>query len=80
MAAHGYETKRKQKHVLPKYPADHPVGMRVPPGGSNCFKCEYVDGKDCKNSKFVAWNGSDVIPLDVNEYCCDFFGIRKDQK
>ena len=54
--------------------------MRVPPGGSNCFKCEYVDGKDCKNSKFVAWNGSDVIPLDVNEYCCDFFGIRKDQK
>jgi hypothetical protein len=49
------------------------VGIRVPKGGSNCQKCEYVSGQNCKQEQFVAWNGSKVIPLPVDSYCCDFF-------
>ena len=55
------------------YPADHKVGMRVPKGGSDCAKCEYVDGQYCGNKYFQKWNGSDKIPAPTNEYCCDFF-------
>lgn len=75
-----YGTKR---HKLPEYPADHLLGMRVPNGGSNCDKCEYVNGQKCKQKQFIAWDGgwatpskpkdSNVIPLDVKVYCCDFF-------
>jgi len=61
------------KGVLPVYPPDHKVGMQVPKGGSACAKCKYVDGQDCTQKDFVKWNGSDVIPKPVNEYCCDFF-------
>ena len=58
-----------------QYPAGHKLGMRVPKGGSDCEKCEYVDGQNCKNPRFVKWNGSAVIPLPTNEYCCDLFEI-----
>ena len=63
----------KGKGVLPVYPKDHKVGMRVPPGGSNCQKCEYVSGQNCKQELFIAWNGGPKIPAPVGEYCCDFF-------
>ena len=56
-----------------EYPVGHKLGMRVPKGGSNCAKCEYVDGKKCKNKRFVRWNGSEVIPAPTAEYCCDLF-------
>jgi broad specificity phosphatase PhoE len=55
------------------FPADHKLGMKVPKGGSNCAKCEYVDGQNCKEKIFIKWNGGPVIPKDVNEYCCDMF-------
>lgn len=58
---------------LPEYPADHKLGMVVPQGGSDCQKCEYVDGQKCRNKIFAKWNGSDVIPAPVDKYCCDFF-------
>ena len=58
---------------LPVYPADHPLGMRVPKGGSNCAKCEYVRGQNCKEEHFIEWNGSNKIPAPIDEYCCDFF-------
>jgi hypothetical protein len=58
---------------LPQYPADHEVGMRVPEGGSDCAKCEYVNGQKCTEKHFIQWNGSDVIPEPTNSYCCDFF-------
>lgn len=61
------------------YPKDHQFGMRVPKGGSNCAKCEYVNGQKCKNEHFVKWNGSNVIPIDVNLYCCDVFETAKAQ-
>ena len=61
------------KHQLPEYPSDHQVGMRVPRGGSNCAKCEYVSGQNCKQELFVKWNGSNKIPAPVDSYCCDFF-------
>lgn len=59
--------------VLPDYPKDHLVGMRVPKGGSDCAKCEYVDGQNCKNKLFTKWQGSDRIPAPTDEFCCDFF-------
>ena len=63
-------------HIV--YPAGHLVGMRVPVGGSDCAKCEYVDGQDCKNPHFQKWNNGDSrIPEPTNQYCCDFFEIGK---
>lgn len=58
------------------YPADHQAGMRVPKGGSNCEKCEYLDRntmKDCRNQYFIKWNGSKKIPGPIDEYCSDYF-------
>lgn len=65
---------------LPTYPKDHQVGIRVPKGGSDCAKCEYVDGRKCKQELFIQWNGSDRIPAPTNEYCCDFFEAMKERK
>ena len=64
-------------NALPSYPADHKVGMVVPKGGSDCAKCEYVDGQDCKQAQFVKWNGASKIPGKIDAYCCDFFEIAK---
>lgn len=68
----------KKKGRLPNYSADHKVGMRVPKGGSDCAKCEYVrqNGKACANSQFVKWNGSNMLPAPADEYCCDFFEAK----
>lgn len=64
-------------HRLPDYPKDHKVGMRVPRGGSNCAKCEYLrEPNDCAQKDFVKWNGANLIPLDKEVYCCDFFETR----
>jgi len=68
-----YSGKKKQ---LPDYPADHQVGMKVPKGGSDCAKCEYVDGQDCTQKDFVKWNGSSTIPAPTDQYCCDFFEAK----
>lgn len=66
---------KKSKLLKTIYPADHQVGMRVPEGGSNCAKCEYVreNGKHCANKYFQKWNGSNVLPAPADVYCCDFF-------
>lgn len=65
-------------HRLPEYPANHKVGIRVPKGGSDCAKCEYVsdDRKACGNERFVKWNGSKFLPAPADSYCCDFFEER----
>jgi hypothetical protein len=57
------------------YPADHKPGMQVPKGGSSCASCEYLgaDGKTCKNTYFIAWNGSDTLPAPADEYCSDWW-------
>lgn len=65
---------RVSKKKLPEYPADHPLGMIVPEGGSDCAKCFFWDGKDCENSFYRKWNnGSGDIPVAPTKYCCDFF-------
>ena len=66
-------------HELPKYTKDHQVGMKVPKGGSDCAKCEYIDasGTRCGQKDFVKWNGGPVIPAPDDEYCCDFFTTRE---
>lgn len=64
------------KKKLPEYPADHKVGMKVPKGGSNCAKCEYVSGNNCANKYFVAWLGTNKIPAPIDSYCCDFFNTN----
>lgn len=60
------------------YPPDHKVGMRVPLGGSDCAKCEYVRNHnlDCANEHFVSWAGTHKLPLPADEYCCDFFEAK----
>jgi hypothetical protein len=67
------------RHPLPHHPANHPVGMKVPKGGSDCQKCKYLtgEGKKCKNEKWIDWHGNDVIPEANDEYCCDFFTPMK---
>jgi len=60
----------------PTYPADHKPGMRVPKGGSMCANCRYLKDAEkriCGNRDFVKWNGSEVIPAPVNEYCSDWY-------
>lgn len=64
-------------HAAISFPPDHEVGMAVPEGGSNCEKCEYVDGQKCRNKNFVKWNGTNFIPGDIKRYCCDFFEAAK---
>lgn len=64
----------------PTYPPGHKPGMRVPRGGSNCAKCEYLKDagrRICGNSYFIKWNGSNVIPMDPNIYCSDWFEAKK---
>jgi broad specificity phosphatase PhoE len=63
---------------IPIYPSDHVAGMQVPKGGSNCLKCEYVDGQNCTNDYFIAWNGSNLIPLPVDSFCSDWFEPKKE--
>jgi len=71
-----YKGNDHSTHQLPDYPKDHKVGMRVPKNGSDCAKCEYVDGQHCKQKDFIGWNGSNLIPAPTDEYCCDFFEIK----
>lgn len=63
----------KDKKGPVQYPADHKLGMVVPLNGSDCKKCEYVQGQKCLNKIFVKWNGSDIIPAPTDRYCCDLF-------
>jgi hypothetical protein len=59
----------------PQYPPDHQPGMSVPQGGSMCANCQYLgpDQKSCTNEYFVEWNGSNVIPGPVDQYCSDWY-------
>lgn len=57
-------------------PPDHQLGMRVPKGGSDCAKCEYLTSPTtCGNEGFVKWNGSPTLPAPADEYCCDLYEI-----
>lgn len=65
--------RKKQTFHLPR---DHKPGMKVPEGGSMCANCEYLADRDaglCGNKNFIAWNGSNLIPGDVNAYCSDWY-------
>ncbi len=66
--------------MLPTYPTDHKVGVRVPQGGSDCAKCEYNKGQNCREKHFIKWNGSNRIPAPTDQYCCDFFEAKKPVK
>lgn len=61
--------------ALPLYPSDHQAGMKVPKGGSMCANCDYLgdDRKTCTEENFIRWNGSDVIPGEIDAYCSDFY-------
>jgi hypothetical protein len=80
VSSFGAEKKVMRKQSAVKYPADHKLGMRVPLGGSDCAKCEYVDVQDCTNDIFIKWNGSSVIPEATNSYCCDMFEAKEKSK
>jgi hypothetical protein len=74
----------KNKSTKPEYPPDHQAGMRVPKGGSDCAKCEYLaaDRTSCTNKFFIAWKGpnkpagSSKIPAPIDEYCSDWFETK----
>jgi broad specificity phosphatase PhoE len=57
------------------YPPDHQPGIRVPKGGSMCANCEYLgnDKKSCTEENFIKWNGSEIIPGKIDEYCSDWY-------
>lgn len=55
------------------YPSDHKPGMKVPKGGSCCANCEYNKGQKCTNEYFIKWNGSDIIPAPIDQYCSDWW-------
>jgi len=41
-----------------------------------CANCRYLrDPKNriCGNQYFIKWNGSEVIPGKINEYCSDWY-------
>jgi hypothetical protein len=62
------------------YPPGHEAGMRVPKGGSMCKNCEYLANaarRLCGNSYFIKWNGSNVIPGQIDAYCSDFYEPAK---
>jgi broad specificity phosphatase PhoE len=63
-------------------PANHEPGMQVPKGGSSCASCEYLgkDKKTCTQKDFIAWNGSDVIPGKIDEYCSDWYHMNDKEK
>lgn len=73
------EAKTHRHVAVFQLPFDHKPGMRVPKGGSNCAKCEYLaDNKtDCTNKDFQAWNGGPRIPGKIDEYCSDWFGTKE---
>jgi hypothetical protein len=59
-----------------QFPDDHKGGMAVPPGGSNCLKCRFLQDKDtkiCGEPNFIQWNGGSVIKGDLDSYCSDWF-------
>lgn len=71
---YGQKTPETQKDV--HYPSDHKPGMKVPKGGSMCKNCKFLkdpERKICGNKDFVRWNGSDVIPGEIDAYCSDWF-------
>jgi len=74
----GAKAAKNPSYLAFHYPADHQIGMKVPKGGSDCAKCEYVseDEKKCSNKYFIRWNGSKFLPEKANEFCCDFFETR----
>lgn len=56
-----------------------PVGMRVPKGGSDCAKCEYLKDAEkqlCGNKHFIAWNGGPKFTAPADEYCCNYFNFK----
>lgn len=63
------------------YPPDHQPGMKVPKGGSMCANCKYLgdDQKTCSNDYFIKWNGSDVIPGKIDEYCSDWYEPKEEK-
>lgn len=63
-------------------PDDHKIGMRVPLGGSNCAKCQYVseNHKRCGQRLWVdapvkrgGGGGDPVLPAPAVSYCCDMY-------
>jgi len=77
MVAFGAAVQSARKGGKVQYPADHKLGMRVPKGGADCAKCEYVDGQKCTNETFVKWLGGNRIPGPTDEYCCDLFETKE---
>ncbi len=66
--------------MKPTYQPNHKPGMRVPKGGSMCANCRFLKDREkriCGNEDFVAWNGSEIIPGAVDEYCSDWYMPRR---
>jgi hypothetical protein len=54
--------------------------MAVPKGGSMCKNCRFLrdpEKRICGSLDFIRWNGSEVIPLPIDEYCSDWYKRRK---
>lgn len=62
-----------------RYPKGHQPGLKVPKGGSMCANCKFLkDPKKriCGEPNFIRWNGSSLIPGNIDEYCSDWYKPR----
>lgn len=57
------------------YPPNHKPVLEVPKGGSSCANCKYVsqDKKQCSNTYFIQFNGSNKLPYPANSMCSDWW-------
>ena len=58
------------------FPADHVPAIRVPPGGSSCANCMFVDAArhECTEPHYIEWNGGPKLPpLPLDEICSDWY-------
>lgn len=66
------EAKKGPVHL----PTNHQPGMKVPKGGSMCKNCKFLkdpENRICGEPNFILWNGSNVIPGKIDEYCSDWW-------
>jgi len=59
---------------------DDIAGMRVPRGGSMCLNCKFLKDREkkiCGEPGFVKWNGSEIIPGELDMYCSIWYEPRK---
>ena len=64
------------------YPPNNELVVRVPKEGSKCGNCKYLggDGTTCKNKDYIAFMGTNKLPLPKDRMCSIWWEERKVSK